>query len=85
LGEIESAGLAKNKFPSKMKLRFGSKWENSFSNLFDREGEIDKTGKPTSVIAVLDGDVAFTGTVQSPWRYVKLTTAKDGMLESLKR
>jgi len=66
-----------------MKFQFGTKWENSFNNLFDGQGKIDKTGKPTSIIATLDHDVAIQGFRRSPWRYVGLTDGETEMLKSL--
>jgi len=68
-----------------MKLRFGTKSESSFNNLYDREGAINRTGKPTSVVVVLDRAVIIQGADRSPWRYVGLSGNETEMLKSLGR
>jgi hypothetical protein len=76
LGEAPATGF------SRLKFRFGKKWESSFNNLYDGFGKINRTGKPTTVNAVLDGDVVICSANNSPWRYVGITNKDSEMLKS---
>jgi len=69
-----------------MKLRFGTKWESTFNNLFDSEGKINRTGKPTSVVAALDRTVTILGADHSSWRFAILDGKEaEAIFESLKQ
>ena len=80
LSEAPPVGFAQTKF------QFGTKWNASFNNLFDFDGVVDKTGKPTSVVATLDSPVAVLGANHSSWYYMGFDgKATDEIWESLQK
>ena len=81
-GEVSHKGFAVLRFKP------GREWgENTFSNLFDFDGKVDRTGKVTAVALNLDGDTVIQGNgipYRTPWRYMKITSPdSEGMIESL--
>ena len=83
-GEISHEGFAALRFKP------GRQWgDNTFSNLYDSHGKIDRTGKVTAVAFNLDGDTEIQGTgalYRTPWRYMYIASPDSaGMIESLKK
>ena len=81
-GEISHEGFAALRFKP------GRDWgDNTFSNLYDRHGKINRTGKVTAVAMYLDGDTVIQGNgtpYRSPWRYMQIATPdSEGVLKSL--
>ena len=81
-GELSHFGFAA------MAFQPGAERTGTFSNLFDGQGTIDRTGKRTAVVVKLDGDTVIQGTggiYRTPWRFFTTSDAKEsgGMLESL--
>jgi hypothetical protein len=67
LGEISHAGFARLQFQP------GRERTGTFSNLYERFGNIDRTGKMTAVAMFLDGDTEIPGTgepYRTPWRVI---------------
>jgi len=82
-GEISHEGFAALRFKP------GRDWgDKSYSNLYDRHGKIDRTGKVTAVAMYLDGDTVIQGNgnfYRTPWRYMQMGSPdSEGMIESLR-
>ena len=79
-GEVPHDGFATLRFKP------GREWgDGKFNNLYDRHGEVDRTGKVTAVAINLEGDTTILGHgYQTPWRFMKFASPdSEGMLKSL--
>jgi len=85
--EMLLAGTHRHNDFAQLQFQPGRERTGTFDNLYDRHGNVDKTGKLTGIALLLDGDTEIPGTgfpFRTPWRSLLLNSS-DGqdMLSSL--